>query len=792
MQLQHHLLAALSVAAAPSWALIQLFNSDTLPPLSPGCTAALSSNLSCGVMETGDTMYQLTVNLTTDMLDEMCSQECLNSIAAYEQKVEVECANDEFDDSGNSTRASASASGVYRPIVLPAYYLTNHKQRCLKDSDGGYCVLHLQATNDQDECDHCGLQMFQAELSNSYFFNNDLAEQFSSLTSSCSVSTLDTPTHTSVVLSSSSAGMPTPTACAERVATIQAGDTCDSFAAANNVSTWRMLIENGLQSGCLDFPTSGTLCVSGRCQTHLVQPQDTCVSLSRKYDITITQFITWNSVLNSLCSNFDVLVGHYVCVSYPGNATSEFNSYASGVAGSTATAPAPIPSDVVAGTNVNCGKYYHVKEGDYCQSIAMAHGITVSDFLFLNPEVDGNCTNLYKDYSYCVQPVGKIETYPGYGGSTTTPSPTVLYVTRMAWSDLPIATNLTSWVPIVTPVTAPLAKRTRRDCEEYEDNYDGAILCSWIARGVNFLDFISWNPSLDPYDCTLANNTRYCTLLGSGYLIQDTNPDESLLYADVPSNAAPDSTAKCYYWHETQDGDTCEKIMASANIALDAFYAWNPSVKSDCSNMWLNTSYCMEGPGYDDTYYTGSLTSTSTTLTGTGTATPTCTRDAISAPGPTQAGIACDCNKYTVQDTDGVYCQDLANQNDITLNQLYQWNPALNGDCSGLWLNYAYCIGVTSPTQSTASASATATTTTKPTTTTSASPTCATVTPPGPTQAGIPCTCDKYLMQADGIYCYDMAAESGITLDELYRLNPALGGDCSGLWAGYAYCVRTL
>ncbi|KAL2819531.1 hypothetical protein BJX63DRAFT_382316 [Aspergillus granulosus] len=98
---------------------------------------------------------------------------------------------------------------------------------------------------------------------------------------------------------------------------------------------------------------------------------------------------------------------------YPGNTMSEYNSYTTAVAGATATTPAPIPSNVVAGTNVNCGKYYHVKDGDYCQLIAMVNGISVSDFLFLNPEVDSNCTNLYKDYSYCVQPVGKIENYPG-------------------------------------------------------------------------------------------------------------------------------------------------------------------------------------------------------------------------------------------------------------------------------------------------------------------------------------------------------------------------------------------
>lgn len=31
----------------------------------------------------------------------------------------------------------------------------------------------------------------------------------------------------------------------------------------------------------------------------------------------------------------------------------------------------------------------------------MAQGISLNDFLFLNPELDSNCTNLYLNYSYC-------------------------------------------------------------------------------------------------------------------------------------------------------------------------------------------------------------------------------------------------------------------------------------------------------------------------------------------------------------------------------------------------------
>jgi hypothetical protein len=160
-----------------------------------------------------------------------------------------------------------------------------------------------------------------------------------------------------------------------------------------------------------------------------------------------------------------------------------------------------------------------------------------------------------------VQPVGNIETYPGYATTTTTgaspPTTTAWWGTRVAWDDLPVATNLTSWIPIVTPTTAPLANNTRLDCDEYTDNTLGPVPCHWIALGVDIADFASWNPSVDVYNCSLANNTRYCTLLGSGYDISNLTVDPNLYYAEVPPDAAVNSTHECYAWYYTSKGLFC-------------------------------------------------------------------------------------------------------------------------------------------------------------------------------------------------------------------------------------------
>ena len=155
-----------------------------------------------------------------------------------------------------------------------------------------------------------------------------------------------------------------------------------------------------------------------------------------------------------------------------------------------------------------------------------------------------------------------------------------------------------------------------------------------------------------------------------------------------------------------------------------------------------------------------------------------CPLHAVEEPEQTQPGIACTCNKW-VEQSDGVYCADMATAADITLAQLYALNPALKGDCSGLWAVYGYCVGpvLTAATTTTSSAAPTST--------------CAGgMAPPEQTQAGISCKCDKWVEQSSRVCCADMATAAGITLAQLYSLNPALNGYCSGLWAGYAYCVR--
>lgn len=69
------------------------------------------------------------------------------------------------------------------------------------------------------------------------------------------------------------------------------------------------------------------------------------------------------------------------------------------------------------GTNTRCGAYYEVKQGDSCDKITTnaVPPISFDDFLFLNPSVNKGCSNLIPGENYCLEAVGDISTYPGYG-----------------------------------------------------------------------------------------------------------------------------------------------------------------------------------------------------------------------------------------------------------------------------------------------------------------------------------------------------------------------------------------
>lgn len=215
----------------------------------------------------------------------------------------------------------------------------------------------------------------------------------------------------------------------------------------------------------------------------------------------------------------------------------------------------------------------------------------------------------------------------------------------------------------------------------------------------------------------------------------------------------------------------------------------------NCTNLLAGDAYCVDIPGYSRA--TGeistivSATPTATTLVNSAstvkstTSTTVSTATGVVTPSPVQTGMADDCNDfYLVQAGDG--CWAIANDEGITLDDFYAWNPAVGDDCSGLQADVYVCIGISGGDTDTTTAAS-------PTLTATSTATTATAAVPSPTQSGIASNCDSYSLAGSGDYCYAFAENNGITTDELYEWNTILGddgADCSSeFWSGYYYCV---
>lgn len=221
----------------------------------------------------------------------------------------------------------------------------------------------------------------------------------------------------------------------------------------------------------------------------------------------------------------------------------------------------------------------------------------------------------------------------------------------------------------------------------------------------------------------------------------------------------------CDDFYFVASGDSCYDIAANTSISLDDFYDWNPAVGSDCASLWPDYYVCICIGG-----------SATTTLV-TSTTTTTTSDNGITTPTPTQSGMVSDCDDFYLV-VSGDSCYDIAADAGISLDDFYDWNPAVGSDCASLWPDYYVCTGI----------SGTATTTVATTTTATGNG----VITPTPTQAGMVSDCGDFYLVVSGDGCYDIAANAGISLDDFYAWNPAVGSDCASLWPDYYVCVGIL
>ncbi|KAL3423876.1 LysM domain-containing protein [Phlyctema vagabunda] len=772
-------LLGLILFISPAFGARFLTNSTVPLNITDACVNALLSDVNCSPAVPA---LQHGIYYPKAELDQICTADCATSLASYHSQIMRSCASDTWNGIDDDILPIAMISEIFR-YHYNATCLTDGTRFCnnvaasysvFLDPESSTYPGGLPAGGDYggievtDPCDICLVKSLQFQAGSPYYNGLDLQESsiYQSKTSSCGIANAPLTT-TALSIVTPTSNVPSVPTCAGISYTIQAGDDCHSISQSQSIGTSWLLADNDLTSACVDFPVSGSLCLVNTCTIYTIQMNDTCKTVSRAHNITETQFKSWNPSVNAGCYNLERMVGDQVCIAIPG--TPYVAPPQATLAPSIPITAAPIPTDVAVGTNTRCGRYYKAILGDYCNLIVMKFGITIENFIFLNPAINSNCTNLFAEESYCVLPVGDINTYSGKAGYVS------FTVSRTSIAGDP-ATGLPAviWTsPTPTTTQLPIASDTRDDCNHYfrgdffQDSIDGThwkSTCELAAAvmDVTIEDLQTWNPILGNTTdaCAFATDVRYCGRYYAGDLPYTGDETSPLPFRDG-------TTPNCTQYAEVtaEGGPDCETLLNTWDLSIAQFYKWNPTVGTDCSGLWAGYRYCVR--------------SNEVIPTSTGGPSPTST--SISAPGPTQPGQPSNCNKWHVVTT-GEDCAILENEYFITHAQFIGWNPAVSEDCrTGFWGTYAYCVGTTDTISSTRSVEL-------------PEPTAGPMTPPEPSQPNNAIsTCNKFAQAQDGDWCALFAERNGVTLPNLYAWNAVLKSDGSGcdssFWKDNWYCV---
>ncbi|KEY64329.1 hypothetical protein S7711_09874, partial [Stachybotrys chartarum IBT 7711] len=601
-------LSSLALVARPviAW---QYISPDALPAelLSTNCRDALTVVLDCP-RQVGSFFEREKTPLAS--LQEACTTACDSSLADFEASLTAECGEDDI------VEYTPGAEPVHISIIAQDLYY--HFQRtCIKDGERFCNIWAFENSPDNESsasatatasvnlCDNCVIKPFQFLAGTSYSNGFALQADYSTLTSSCS----NTGFPLATTVTADPTTPPSAPTCAGEEYTIQAGDTCQSISEANEVGTAWMLLDNGLQAFCANFPEEGEkICIVNQCHTYVIQADDTCQGIAAANGISMVQLYTWNPVLGVSCIRMSLSVGHTVCLT-----PHDDEDYATVTRTTTTPTPAPtaapVPSNIASGTNENCAEYYTVQVGNYCNQIIMSYSISLQDFLFLNSGLNAECTNLFAEEAYCVRPVGPINMYPGHPDYVE-PTSTV---PDIAWGDLPPATFSP---PAITglPTHLPRAQGTRRDCYIYMDGtelqYDmswGSFLsaCAEIAGvwEIALDELHNWNPSLDPTstDCVFSEELSYCMAAYEKTNTYTGEPETTMTALPPPTTTSSTTAVEpsptelpirdgaaenCVRYFDVITGMTCQEVLDANGMIIAEFYALNPAVGDQCWYLW--------------------------------------------------------------------------------------------------------------------------------------------------------------------------------------------------------------
>ncbi|KAF7551418.1 hypothetical protein G7Z17_g5037 [Cylindrodendrum hubeiense] len=195
-------------------------------------------------------------------------------------------------------------------------------------------------------------------------------------------------------------------------------------------------------------------------------------------------------------------------------------------------------------------------EGDDCQALADAWGISVEDFIAWNPSVGDDCSGIQVGESYCVE--------RNWGAPIET--------STITDAD-PTPTKPSNGIETPDPVQLGIVS----NCNKFYYVKKGEN-CRDIAaeNGITEDDFGKWNPKVGATCTGLWADTYACvSIIGHQSTTAKPSPTNGI---ETPSPIQENMIKRCNKFHLVKTTTTCLSIESYYRLPLATFYAWNPSV----------------------------------------------------------------------------------------------------------------------------------------------------------------------------------------------------------------------
>ncbi|KAK1838776.1 LysM domain-containing protein-like protein 4 [Colletotrichum chrysophilum] len=404
--------------------------------------------------------------------------------------------------------------------------------------------------------------------------------------------------------------------------------------------------------------------------------------------------------------------------------------------------PALISAGLYVRRGVECFFEMPAESGETCESLASSWGISVNEFININPGV--TCPNLEAGKNYCV--VGEFTpdeptTSPSQPSSTT-PSTTTKPTTTSQPSTT-LQTTTTTTAPS-GPTVSPVMPGVVDNCDGFYKVQSGDN-CDIIAQknGITVAQLKTWNTDINAGCTNLWADYYICTHV-PGAAVPTTTMRTTTTTTAAPgptvSPVMPGAAANCDRYYKIQSGDGCDSVASKAGITVAQLKAWNTEINASCSNLWLDYYVCTHSPGA---------------------VTPTTTKTTAGTPGPTNTpqlpGAVGNCDKW-YKIASGDTCDTVAAKNKITVAMFRSYNTQINSACNNnLLKDYYACVSI---------------------------PGAATPMP------GIVSNCSRFYKVVSGDSCDAIANKAGITVANFRKWNTQINSGCTNLWLDALVCTN--